>query len=107
MKSLTVARKGINEALTLDLLISGEDIQRRIIEYSELFNEEYQGKEVVILMIMKGALCFTADLIRHLSIPFSLDYLSCSSYGLQGTTPGELTVTGLDRLDLAGKHVLF
>jgi hypoxanthine phosphoribosyltransferase len=87
-------------------LISQATIDHKIAEMSHILDAQYQGKELVIVMIMKGALCFVADLIRALHVPCSLDFLTCSSYGMRGTQAGQLRISGLDRLDVEGKHVL-
>ena len=57
-------------------------------------------------MLMKGAICVTADLIRNIEIPFKLDYVKASSYGANGTRSGELRIEGLDNLDIEGRDVL-
>lgn len=53
---------------------------------------------------MKGSICFVADLMRALKIPFSLEIIQCSSY--RGKTRGNLEIFGLDRLKVQGKDVL-
>lgn len=88
------------------LLIGQDRIQEKIEEFCLTLEKDYQDKELVIVMIMKGAVCFVADLIRHLKVPFSLDFLCCSSYGKRGTQPGPLKIFGLEHLDVQGKHVL-
>jgi hypoxanthine phosphoribosyltransferase len=90
----------------VELLISPNQIESRIQTVAQSLNELYCDDEVVIVMVMKGAICVTADLIRHLNIPLTIDYLRASSYGHRGTTAGELKVTGLDTLGIEGKHVL-
>ena len=57
-------------------------------------------------MVMKGAFCLTSDLIRELKTLNVIEYLKASSYGKLGTQRGELTLTGLEGLDLSDKNVL-
>ncbi|MBS0653888.1 MAG: hypoxanthine phosphoribosyltransferase [Verrucomicrobia bacterium] len=90
----------------VELLICPDQIESKIQTAAKSLNELYRNDEVVIVMVMKGAICVTADLIRHLDVPFTIDYLKASSYGQHGTTAGELKVSGLDALDIEGKHVL-
>jgi len=90
----------------MELLISQEEIQAKISEAADRLNSEYANKNLSILMIMKGAICVTADLIRKLEIDFSLDYIQASSYGSNGMTSGQLTITNYEKLDLEGKDVL-
>lgn len=88
----------------LELLIGPDAIEQRIAEVAAQINREYD--ELTIIMVMKGAVCVTADLIRHLDVPFTLEYMRASSYGERGTMHGELKITGLEDLDLASKNVL-
>src|SRR5690606_16767689 len=57
-------------------------------------------------MVLKGAICFAADLIRALKIPCDLQTVQCSSYGTLGTQRGELKIFGLEALEIQGRDVL-
>lgn len=96
----------MNASPVLNLLISPEQIQQKLLDFSQLLNQDYQGKEVMILMVMKGSFCFVADLIRCLSFPVTIECVFASSYGKRGTERGELTVSGLEQISLKNKHVL-
>lgn len=78
----------------------------KIAEIALKLESEYRGKELTIVMIMKGAICLVADLIRHLQIPCSIEFIQTSSYGQRGTKRGELAIFGLENIQLAKKHVL-
>lgn len=90
----------------IELLIPHDEIRARIAQMAQLLDAEYEGKEIVMVMVMKGALCLAADLIRELKTPCTIDYIRASSYGYRGTQRGELKVIGIDELDLVDKHVL-
>jgi len=90
---------------TLEVLIPREEIHQKIVEYADKINQEYKGKELTIVMIMKGAFVFVADFMRELKEPAAIEYIRCSSYS-SDTVRGELSVYGLDLLDLRGKDVL-
>lgn len=90
----------------MELLIGPEEISARIKEVAHQLEEEYRGEPLTIVMVMQGSLCLTADLIRALHIPCSVDFIRASSYGKNGTTPGDLYITGIEQLDLADKNVL-
>ena len=94
----------MNAAITP--LISQEEIRSRLLDLSAELNHDYNGKEVLMLMVMKGAFCFAADLMRLLTFPVTIEYVSASSYGHRGKEKGELTVKGLTEISLAGKNVL-
>jgi len=90
----------------LELLISPEMIEQKVKSTAKMIDEEYHGKEVVIIMIMKGSIFFVSDLIRELTIDTTLEYISCSSYGQRGTSRGELIISDIDKLSITSKHVL-
>jgi len=90
----------------MKLLIAAHAIQEKVEQLSKKLNADFHGKEVLLIMVMKGAFCFVADLMRHLSFPVTIEYVSASSYGARGTQRGELHVKGLENLSLEGKHVL-
>ncbi len=88
------------------VLIKHEEIHKKIVQFSKILAQEFEGQAVVLIMIMKGAICFAADLIRELPFNFSLEYISCESYGMKGTLSTDLKVFGVERLDLKGKTVI-
>jgi len=87
-------------------LLSAEQITQKIIETCQAIEADYAGKELVILMIMKGSICLVADLIRHLYIPTCIEFIQTKSYGKKGTQSGELLIVGGENLDLCNKDVL-
>ena len=91
---------------TPQLLISEERIQKRVHEVARLLDQYYQGEELVLVAVMKGAICIAADLLRALKTPTILECVQASSYGQKGAMRGELTIHGYEKLDLASKHVL-
>lgn len=95
-----------NESANLELLISPETIDHRLQVVARDIEKEYHGKELVLVPVMKGAMCITSDLMRHLHIPCTIECVRASSYGQHGTKRGLLTITGMDQLDLSSKHLL-
>lgn len=92
--------------INMEVMISAEEIEAKICEVTQVLNREYRDKKLTVLMVMKGAVCITADLIRHLEVPFKLEYLKASSYGYNGMKGGPLTINGLENLDIQGRDVL-
>ena len=90
----------------MDLLIPPGAIEEKVQEVAKELNREYQGKKLTVLAVMKGGIFLASDLMRHLTMPFTLECIKASSYGQNGTTRGELTIAGLDKIDLTGKDVL-
>jgi hypoxanthine phosphoribosyltransferase len=89
-----------------ELLISSKKISQKVEEVARILNEEYRNEELTILIVLKGAICISADLIEHLTIPFQIEFIKASSYGQNGTERGALTIQGIENLDLTSKNIL-
>jgi hypoxanthine phosphoribosyltransferase len=89
-----------------ELLISQDQIKSKIADVASILDAQYQGEELTIIMLMKGALCIAADLIRELKTPCTIECVRASSYGQRGIQRGELKIAGLEDLDLSSKNVL-
>lgn len=90
----------------MDLLLSPQDISDKVAEIARQIDTEYEDKELTLMMVLKGSICITADLMRQLHVPCKLQYIRASSYGMNGIKGGELTIQGLDHLNLEGEHIL-
>ena len=88
------------------VLISEEKITRTIQQIATRISQDYAGKEVLLIGILKGAFIFLADLSRHLTISHSVDFMSLSSYGATATTSGEVRIIMDLRTFIRGKHVI-
>lgn len=92
--------------LQLKVLISAEDIARRVQELGREITVDYQGRSLMIIGILKGAVVFMSDLIRQISVPLEVDFMAISSYGEATETSGVVQLLkDLDR-PIEGKHVL-
>lgn len=87
-------------------MISAEQIQNRIQELATQINQDFAGKEVIILCVLKGSILFTADLIRKLSIPVKLDFIRLSSYSEGTRSSGKIQELLVPGTDLTGQHVI-
>ena len=87
------------------ILITEQQLARRIRRLSAEIENDFRGRETVVVSLLSGTVMFLADLIRHLSIPMRLDFIGVSSYG-SGTTSGELIFTKELRIDVRGRDVL-
>ena len=88
------------------VLLTEDEIQQRVAELGEQLSQDYAGKDLVIVCILKGALHFMADLTRKISIPLDMDFMAISSYGASTKSSGEVRI--LQDLDaaIANRHVL-
>lgn len=89
-----------------EVLITEEAITKRVKELGAQISEDYRACDIIVVGILKGALVFMADLIRHLTIPVIMDFAVVSSYGAATETSGVVRI--LKDLDqpIEGKHVL-
>jgi len=88
------------------VLISHDLIQAKIKELGELITQDYAGKDLVIVGVLKGAVIFTSDLFRAITIPAELDFVRISSYGASTKSTGvHRVLLDLD-YTLEGRHVL-
>ncbi|OIP66137.1 MAG: hypoxanthine phosphoribosyltransferase [Nitrospirae bacterium CG_4_9_14_3_um_filter_53_35] len=71
-----------------EVLISAEAIRNRVCDLAGEISRDYQGKDLLMVGILKGAFVFMADLVRAISIPVRIDFLGVASYG-PGTDPSE------------------
>ena len=90
----------------LKVLVSEEELKAKVAELGAQISKDYEGKNLVLVSILKGSVVFMADLMRAVSIPCSIDFMVVSRYG------GNTTSTGLVKIikdldgDLSGKDVL-
>ncbi len=88
-------------------LISEIEIHKKLALIGEELNHLYKDKDVTLIIIMKGAICLVADLIRNIEFKFNLECIHCSSYGEMGTTPNKtVDIYGLETLNLQGQDIL-
>src|SRR5438105_7987669 len=87
------------------ILIPEHRIAARIRQMSREIEQDFKGREMVVVSLLNGTVMFLADLIRNLSLPLRLDFMGITSYGA-GTESGELVVTKELRLDVRGRDVL-
>jgi hypoxanthine phosphoribosyltransferase len=87
------------------ILITAEQIEKRIKSLAREIERDFRGREMVVISLLNGTVMFLADLMRHLNLPLRLDFIGVTSYGL-GTESGEIVFTKELRLDVRGRDVL-
>ena len=63
------------------VLLSEEEVNARICELGKQISEDYAGKEVHLIVVLKGATLFACELAKRITVPVTLDFMSVSSYG--------------------------
>ena len=90
----------------MKVLLSADDIQRRVAEMARQIAADYHGRDVTIVGVLTGCVMFLADLVRHLDLPLRIGLIQASSYRGETTRPGELRIQPELLPDLRGRHVL-
>ena len=88
------------------VLITGDEIQAKVGEVGERITEDYRGKELLLVGVLKGAFVVMADLSRHIRLPLRFDFMAVSSYGASTKSSGVVRILkDLDH-DIEDMHVL-
>lgn len=88
------------------VLISKEQLQGKIREIGEKISRDYEGEELVLIGVLKGGFVFLADLMREISNPLELDFISVSSYGASTKTSGVVRMIKDVDIDVKDKNIL-
>ena len=88
------------------ILLTEEQIATRVKELGAELTAEYQGKDVVVVALLKGCAWFVADLTRAMDIPLRVEFMVASSYGDGTETSGKVNVKLDVGSSIEGKHVL-
>ena len=89
-----------------EILIDQEQLQQRIQELGAEISRDYQGKELHLICVLKGAVLFLADLARNLTVPVSFDFMAVSSYGASTESSGVVRILKDLEESIEGKDVL-
>ncbi len=89
-----------------EIVVSAEDIQAKLAEMGEAITRDYQGEDLLMVGVLKGAFIVMADLARHVQLPVEFDFMAVSSYGSATQTSGVVRILkDLDQ-EIEGRHVL-
>ncbi len=89
-----------------EVLVSRERLTERVAEMAAEISADYAGRDPLVIGILKGAVFFTADLVREMSIPCELDFMAVSSYGSATHSSGVVRITKDLDVAIEGRHVL-
>jgi hypoxanthine phosphoribosyltransferase len=89
-----------------EVLVSAEDLERRVSELGAEISRDYEGRDLVMIGVLKGAVLFIGDLMRELTVPCEIDFMAVSSYGSATDSSGVVRI--LKDLDspIDGRDVL-
>ena len=87
------------------VLISEQTIAEKVNEIAIQISEDYKGKDLLLVGILKGSVVFLADLMRRITIPVSIDFMAISSYG-NGTVSEDICILKDLDSNIDGRHIL-
>ncbi len=88
------------------VLFSPGEIRERIKQMVETIERDYQGKDLILVAVLKGSVLFLADLVRGFSRTLAFDFIGVSSYGYSRTSLGVVNLQKEISIDIRGKDVL-
>ena len=86
--------------------LTEEEVDNKIIELGKLISKDYEGKEVVLAIVLKGASMFGCQLAKRITVPTYLDFMTVSSYGSGTVSSGEVKIKKDLDTNIEGKHVI-
>ena len=101
-------KKGINkmDEKVGKVLIGKKQIEKRIKELAKQISQDYEGKDLICVIILRGAFMFVTDLAKEISVPAKFDFMATSSYGDSTTSSGVVRIYKDLDMNIEGKDVL-
>ena len=89
-----------------EILVQPDDLKQKVRDLGAQISTDYEERDLLLICVLKGAVFFLADLMRHIDIPCEVDFMAVSSYGSATDSSGVVRILkDLDR-PIAGRHVL-
>ena len=89
-----------------EVLVSEEEILKRVKELGEEITEAYKDKDLVVVGILKGAVIFMSELVKNIKLPITIDFMAVSSYGKSSISTGEVRIIKDLDFSVEGKDLL-
>jgi len=94
------------ERAVSEVLIEEDRLRARVAELGEEISADYAGRELLLIGVLKGAVFFMADLMRHLTVPCEVDFMAISSYGASTDSSGVVRILKDLDINIDGRDVL-
>ena len=89
-----------------EILFTQEQLERRVEELAREIERDYAGREILLVSVLRGSFIFMADLVRKISLPCLVDFMSVSSYGKGTSSTGQVQITKDLSEDISGRHII-
>jgi len=97
---------GVEEDAIGEILVPADDLERRVRELAADVSRDYEGKDLVLVGVLKGAVFFLSDLMREITVPCEVDFMAVSSYGSQTDSSGVVRILKDLDINIEGRDVL-
>ncbi|MDU1442128.1 MAG: hypoxanthine phosphoribosyltransferase [Clostridium cochlearium] len=94
------------EEKTRNILIKSEEIQKKVEVMGKKISEDYEGKNLYVLSLLRGSFIFAADLVRSITVPTKIGFMTTSSYGHEEVSTGKVKIVNDIPDDIKGMDVL-
>jgi len=94
------------EAGVGEVLIEEDALQDRVAGLGQELSADYAGRDLLLVGVLKGAVFFMADLMRHITVPCEVDFMAISSYGASTDSSGVVRILKDLDINIEGRHVL-
>ena len=89
-----------------EVLFSEDQLKNRVRGNAQQITADYQGKEIMLISVLRGSFVFMADLCRAIDLPCTIDFMSVSSYGKGTTSSGQVQITKDLSEDISDRHII-
>ena len=89
-----------------EILVQPDDLSRRVRELGKRISEDYAGRELLLVGVLKGAVFFLSDLMRHIDVPCEVDFMAVASYGSSTDSSGVVRILKDLDASIENRHVL-
>ena len=96
----------IDPAFIEEVLIPADRLQARIAELGQQIDRDYAGRDLLLISVLKGSVLFLTDLMRHINVPHSIDFMATSSYGNAFDSSGVVRILKDLDTSIEGRNVL-
>lgn len=88
------------------IILDEEELRKKIKELGNTISKDYEGKDLVLIGVLKGSVMFMADLMKEITIPCAMDFMAVSSYGNSTSSSGVVRILKDLDFEIEGKDVL-
>src|SRR5215218_7873043 len=89
-----------------DILVQPDELAHRVRELAQEISRDYEGRDLLLIGVLKGAVFFLSDLMRHLEVDCEVDFMAVSSYGSSTDSSGVVRILKDLDVSIEGRHVL-